>query len=138
MVAALWSRCLGLAELAAGETVSADRHLTEALEVFERVAFREPAIWRVDGDAIEAALAVGDVDRAEALLARFEERAAARRASRGVSPSRRGAGVWCSRRGASSTRPRRLSSARSPSTSAVRCPSSARGPFSSKVGCNGG
>jgi DNA-binding CsgD family transcriptional regulator len=73
---ALWSRCLGLAELAAGETESADRHLTKALEVFERVAFREPAIWRVDGDAIEAALAVGDVERAEGLLARFEERAA--------------------------------------------------------------
>jgi DNA-binding NarL/FixJ family response regulator len=73
---ALWSRCLGLAELAAGDTVSADRHLAEALEVFERVSFREPAIWRVDGDAIEAALAVGDVDRAQDLLARFEERAA--------------------------------------------------------------
>jgi DNA-binding CsgD family transcriptional regulator len=76
IVTALWSRCLGLAELAAGETASADRHLTEALEVFERVAFREPAIWRVDGDAIEAALAVGDVDRAEGLLDRFEDRAA--------------------------------------------------------------
>jgi DNA-binding NarL/FixJ family response regulator len=73
---ALWSRCLGLAELAAGEIVPADRHLAEALEVFERVAFREPAIWRVDGDAIEAALAVGDVERAQELLARFEERAA--------------------------------------------------------------
>jgi DNA-binding CsgD family transcriptional regulator len=76
MVTALWSRCLGLAELAVGEAVAADRHLTAALEVFERVAFREPAIWRVDGDAIEAALAVGDVDRAQGLLARFEERAA--------------------------------------------------------------
>jgi DNA-binding CsgD family transcriptional regulator len=75
IVTALWSRCLGLAELAIGDTVSADRHLAEALEGFERVAFREPAIWRVDGDAIEAALAVGDVDRAQALLARFEERA---------------------------------------------------------------
>jgi DNA-binding NarL/FixJ family response regulator len=75
MGTALWSRCLGLAELAAGETASADRHLASALDVFERVAFREPAIWRVDGDAIEAALAVGDVDRAEVLLARFEERA---------------------------------------------------------------
>jgi DNA-binding NarL/FixJ family response regulator len=76
MVRALWSRCLGLAELAAGEPVSADRHLNEALEVFERVAFREPAIWRVDGDAIEAALAVGDLDRAQRLLARLEEHAA--------------------------------------------------------------
>jgi DNA-binding CsgD family transcriptional regulator/tetratricopeptide (TPR) repeat protein len=76
MVAAIWSRCLGLAELAAGDTGSADRHLTEALDQFERVSFREPAIWRVDGDAIEAALVVGDVERAQDVLARFEERAA--------------------------------------------------------------
>jgi DNA-binding NarL/FixJ family response regulator len=76
MGTALWSRCLGLAELAAGDAVSADRHLAEALDVFERVAFREPAIWRVDGDAIEAALAVGDLERAGELLTRFEERAA--------------------------------------------------------------
>ena len=76
MVAAIWSRCVGLAELAAGEAAAADRHLTEALEVFERVAFREPAVWRVDGDAIEAALTAGELDRAGKLLTRFEERAA--------------------------------------------------------------
>jgi len=76
MVAAIWSRCVGLAELAAGETAAADRHLTEALEVFERVSFREPAVWRADGDAIEAALAAGDPDRAQELLTRFAERAA--------------------------------------------------------------
>jgi DNA-binding NarL/FixJ family response regulator len=76
MGTALWSRCLGLAELAAGETERADRHLAEALDVFERISFREPAVWRVDGDAIEAALTVGDVDRAQSLLGRFEERAA--------------------------------------------------------------
>jgi DNA-binding NarL/FixJ family response regulator len=76
MGTALWSRCLGLAALAAGDNTSADGHLAAALEVFESVAFREPAIWRVDGDAIEAALAVGDVERAEGLLSRFEQRAA--------------------------------------------------------------
>jgi DNA-binding CsgD family transcriptional regulator len=76
LVTALWGRCLGLAELAADELVAADRHLTEAVEMFERVAFREPAIWRVDGDAIEAALAVGDLERAQARLGRFEESAA--------------------------------------------------------------
>jgi len=79
MGAALWSRCLGLAELAAGDPVSADRHLTEALEVFEHIGFREPAVWRVEGDAIEAALGAGDVDRAQELLARFEERSAGSR-----------------------------------------------------------
>ena len=76
MVMAIWSRCLGLADLAAGDTLSADRHLTEALEIFDRVDFREPAIWRIDGDAIEAALAAGDLDRAQERVARFEEYAA--------------------------------------------------------------
>src|SRR5581483_4023751 len=67
---------VGLAELAAGEIGAADRHLSRALSEFDRIDFREPAIWRVDGDAIEAAAAVGDLERAERWLARFEERAA--------------------------------------------------------------
>jgi DNA-binding NarL/FixJ family response regulator len=99
MGTALWSRCLGLAELAAGETVSADRHLKEALEVFERVAFREPAVWRVDGDAIEAALAVGDVARAQELLARFEERAARSRIPWSLAVSARCRGLVLAARG---------------------------------------
>jgi len=99
MGSALWSRCLGLAELAAGETVSADRHLAEALDVFERIAFREPAVWRVDGDAIEAALAVGDVDRAEVLLDRFEERAARSRIPWSLAVSARCRGLALAARG---------------------------------------
>jgi DNA-binding NarL/FixJ family response regulator len=99
MGAALWSRCLGLAELAAGETASADRHLAEALEVFERISFREPAVWRVDGDAIEAALAVGDIDRAQGLLARFEERAARSRIPWSLAVSARCRGLALAARG---------------------------------------
>jgi DNA-binding NarL/FixJ family response regulator len=99
MVAAIWSRCVGLAELAAGETASADRHLTEALEVFERIAFREPAIWRVDGDAIEAALGVGDLERAQGLLARFEERAARSRIPWSLAVSARCRGLVLAARG---------------------------------------
>jgi DNA-binding CsgD family transcriptional regulator len=72
----IWSRCHGLAELASGELEPADRHLSEALARLDLVDFREPAIWRIDGDAIEAAVAVGDLDRAERLVVRFEERAA--------------------------------------------------------------
>jgi DNA-binding NarL/FixJ family response regulator len=96
---ALWSRCLGLAELAAGETESADRHLTAALDVFERVAFREPAIWRVDGDAIEAAVGVADIERAEELLARFEERAARSRIPWNLAVSLRCRGLVLAARG---------------------------------------
>ena len=67
--------------------------------MFERVAFREPAIWRVDGDAIEAALAVGDVDRAEGLLARFEERAARSRIPWSLAVSARCRGLVLAARG---------------------------------------
>jgi DNA-binding NarL/FixJ family response regulator len=99
MVTAIWGRCLGLAELAAGDTASADRHLMEALNVFERVSFREPAIWRVDGDAIEAALAVGDVDRAGGMLARFEERATRSRIPWSLAVSARCRGLVLAARG---------------------------------------
>jgi DNA-binding CsgD family transcriptional regulator len=75
IIGMLWNRCLGLAELACGETAAADRHLAEALATLDQMDFREPAVWRVDGDAIEAAIAAGDLDRAEVLVGRFEQRA---------------------------------------------------------------
>ena len=76
IIGMLWQRCLGLAELAFGQSEAANRHLTEALNALDRMDFREPAVWRVDGDAIEATVAVGDLERAEALVGRFEQRAA--------------------------------------------------------------
>ena len=72
IIAMIRSRCLGLAELANGEIEAANVHLSEAMDELERVDFREPAIWRVDGDAIEAALGVGELDRAERLVVSFE------------------------------------------------------------------
>jgi DNA-binding CsgD family transcriptional regulator len=75
VVAAIWERTIGLAELAAGVPEAADRHLSKSLATFDRIHFREPAVWRVDGDAIEAALGVGDVERARGLVERFEQRA---------------------------------------------------------------
>jgi DNA-binding CsgD family transcriptional regulator len=38
--------------------------------------FREPAVWRLDGDAVEAALGAADFERAEALATEFEAKAA--------------------------------------------------------------
>ena len=75
LIAAIHDRCVGLAHLAAGDVAVADHHLTRAVEVFERVDFREPAVWRVDGDAIEAAVSRGELERAERLVARVEEQA---------------------------------------------------------------
>lgn len=76
VIAAIWGRCRGLAELAVGDIAAADAHLADAMGELDRVDFREPAIWRVDGDAIEAAIATGALDRAERWLERFEVRAA--------------------------------------------------------------
>ena len=71
----LWERSLGLAALAAGEPAAADEHFRAAMELLEQMGWREPAVWRVEGDAVEAALGVGDEDRAAALVERFERQA---------------------------------------------------------------
>jgi DNA-binding NarL/FixJ family response regulator len=99
IVAMIWNRCLGLAELAAGDNAAADRHLSDAIAELDRVEFREPAIWRIDGDAIEAAAAVGELDRAERLLERFEERAARSRIPWSLAVSGRCRGLVLATRG---------------------------------------
>jgi DNA-binding NarL/FixJ family response regulator len=75
VVAAIHDRCVGLARLAAGDVTAADEHLSRAVEIFDGVDFREPAVWRIDGDAIEAAVACGALERAERLVSRLEEQA---------------------------------------------------------------
>ena len=72
----LWARALGLAELAAGDARAAAPHLAAAVEALAEMGFREPAVWRLIGDAVEAALGAADVERAEALVVEFEKSAA--------------------------------------------------------------
>jgi DNA-binding CsgD family transcriptional regulator len=99
IVAMIWNRCVGLAALAVGEAAEADDHLTRAVAELDRVAFREPAVWRVDGDAIEAAVAVGDLERAESLTVRFEERAARSRIPWSLAVSARCRGILLAAQG---------------------------------------
>ena len=75
IVRMLWERSLGLAALAAGETAAADEHFRVAIESLEQMGWREPAVWRVEGDAIEAALGAGDLARAAVLVDRLEQHA---------------------------------------------------------------
>jgi DNA-binding CsgD family transcriptional regulator len=71
----LYLRSLGVAELAADLNPEAYRDLRGAIELIERAGNREPAIWRVEGEAVEAAVAAGDVDWGEELTRRFERHA---------------------------------------------------------------
>src|SRR5262249_13627136 len=54
VVGMLWQRSLGLAALAVGEPTTADEHFRVAMELLDRMGWREPAVWRVEGDAVEA------------------------------------------------------------------------------------
>jgi DNA-binding CsgD family transcriptional regulator len=68
---------LGLVALTAGELAVADRELSRADEITELVHNREPANQRFQGDHVEAVVGLGDLQRAERLVARMEARAAA-------------------------------------------------------------
>ncbi|HEV8462735.1 MAG TPA: LuxR C-terminal-related transcriptional regulator [Gaiellaceae bacterium] len=76
VVRMLWDRILGLADLAAGNYAAAATRLGAAVTAREQIGFREPAIWRIEGDAIEAAVGAGDVERARSMLAGLEGAAA--------------------------------------------------------------
>ena len=95
----LYLRSLGLVELAAGLYAESDVHLRDATELIERAGIQEPAIWRVGGEAIEAAIAVGELERAEALAARFEQQASRSRIPWSVAVSRRCRGLVVAARG---------------------------------------
>jgi DNA-binding CsgD family transcriptional regulator len=73
---ALLAHCLALVELPVGEYERADEHLVRSVTLLDSAGFGEPAIWRVHGDAIEAALAVGDVARATEQVEWLERHAA--------------------------------------------------------------
>ena len=68
---------LGLAALQAQDLAEADRQFTRADKINDLVHNREPANQRFQADHAEAVTGLGDLDRAELLVARLEARAAA-------------------------------------------------------------
>jgi DNA-binding CsgD family transcriptional regulator len=61
----LFRAALGLIELSLGDNHAADVHLRAGLHAAEQVGCREPGISRIHANAAEAAVALGDLDRAE-------------------------------------------------------------------------
>ncbi len=64
---------LGFLELSLGRPAEADAFLSRAVELEQAMGVREPAYFRVVPDEVEALVALGRLDEAEALLAPFEE-----------------------------------------------------------------
>jgi len=66
---------LGLAALSAGDHAEADRQLTRCEAIVEGYHAREPVADRFPADHAEAVISIGDLDRADVLVSRLEERA---------------------------------------------------------------
>ena len=64
---------LGFLELSLGNFAEADTYLSRAVELEQAMGVREPAYFRVVPDEVEALVALGRLDEAEAVLAPFEE-----------------------------------------------------------------
>jgi DNA-binding CsgD family transcriptional regulator len=64
---------LGFLELSSGNPSEAHRYLSRAVELEEAMGVREPAYFRIVPDEVEALVALGHLDEAEALLAPFED-----------------------------------------------------------------
>jgi len=92
-------RALGFLQLSLGDAAGAESHLSHALEVAESFGIREPAVYRVHADLIEALIAIGDLDRAEAVLSDLEQRATATRIPWSLATGARGRGLLLAARG---------------------------------------
>ena len=64
---------LGFLELSLGRPAEADAYLSRAVELEQAMGVREPAYFRIVPDEVEALVALGRLDEAEALRAPFEE-----------------------------------------------------------------
>jgi DNA-binding CsgD family transcriptional regulator len=71
----LYLRVLGFLDLSLGEVGAAAGHLTRALQFTEEVKILEPSVLRIHADAVEALVAVGELERAEAVLVPWEKQA---------------------------------------------------------------
>ena len=95
----LYARALGVVEPRGG-TERGREHAPRRSDRTERAGgLPEPSIWRIDGDAIEAAVAVGDVERAAQLLDRFELEARRSGIPWGLAVSARSRGLVLAARG---------------------------------------
>jgi DNA-binding CsgD family transcriptional regulator len=73
VVAVMHLQILGFTALSLGDFSQADHLLTEAATTAQRTGIRHPGRFKLDGDRVEAALAVGAIDSAQAIVEQLEE-----------------------------------------------------------------
>ncbi|HEY6960952.1 MAG TPA: AAA family ATPase [Gaiellaceae bacterium] len=95
----LWDRAVGLARLAAGDYAEAWPRLEAAVVAREQIGFREPAVWRIEGDAVEAAIGAGELAPARRVLATLEEAAGRSRIPWNRAVAARCRGLLCAAEG---------------------------------------
>jgi DNA-binding CsgD family transcriptional regulator len=75
VISAFHRHILGFVALSAGEWAEADAHLSAGAALVSSIAVQHPGRFKLAGDRIEAALALGHIDRAAAVLATLAEAA---------------------------------------------------------------
>ncbi len=95
----LYLRVLGFLALSLGDASGAVEHLSRTVEIAESFGIREPAVFRVHADLIEALIANGELERAEAVLGQLEARARESRIPWSLVASARCRGLLLSARG---------------------------------------
>ena len=92
-------RALGFLQLSLGDAAGAELHLSHTLEIAESFGIREPAVYRVHADLIEALIANGEPEQAETVLCDLEERAQATRIPWSLATAARCRGLLLAARG---------------------------------------
>ena len=93
----LW--VLGFLELSLADPEAVERHLSRAEEIAETIWLVEPGQWRFHPDRIEAAVQVGELERADAMLRQYEQRARAVGRPHALAAAARCRGLLASARG---------------------------------------
>jgi DNA-binding CsgD family transcriptional regulator len=75
VIAAFHRQVLGFVALSVGDWAAADGHLSAAADLAARMSIRHPGRFKVAGDLVETAIALGDVERAAAVQAGLDEAA---------------------------------------------------------------
>ena len=92
-------RVLGFLELSLGDMAAAAPYLSRTVELAQSFGIREPGVFRVHADLIEALIGVGDLDRAAAVLEELEARAKASRVPWSLATGARSRGLLLAARG---------------------------------------